>query len=254
MATINDVATYWDRHIHDLAMTSHPVGSREFFADLAQYRYEKLHYLPRLVDFAGYGNRRLLELGCGIGTDLVRFARGGAMVTGLDLSERAIALARANVRWEGLDDRVDLRVGNAEALPFANGTFDIVYGHGVVQYTVDPDQMLSECRRVLAPGGEAIFMVYNRVSWLNLLSHVMRVELEHADAPVLRMYSIGEFRRLLSGFREVRIVPERFPVRSRLHGGWKGSLYNGLFVRVFTTLPRTWVERYGWHLMAFCSA
>ena len=55
-----------------------------------------------------------------------------------------------------------------------------------------------------------------------------------------------------SAFREVRIVPERFPVVSRLHGGWKGAVYNGLFVGTFNALPRPFVRRFGWHLLAFC--
>jgi hypothetical protein len=80
----------------------------------------------------------------------------------------------------------------------------------------------------------------------------MKVDLEHEDAPVLLKFSIGEFRRLLTGFREVRIVPERFPVRSRLHGGWKGAIYNRLFVGAFSLLPRALVGRFGWHLLAFC--
>lgn len=254
MATIAEVTRYWNEHIHDLAMTSHPVGTREFFDDLEEYRYEKLHYLPRLVDFGGYAGRRVLEVGCGIGTDLVRFAAGGAMATGIDLSETAISLARANAEFHDVAGSVELFVGNAEALPFPDASFDLVYGHGVVQYTVNPGLLVSECRRVLAPGGEAIFMVYNRLSWLNLLSVVMNVGLEHADAPVLRKYSIGELRQLLSGFDDVRIVPERFPVRTRLHGGWKGAVYNGLFVGLFNALPRAWVRRFGWHLMAFCSS
>ena len=104
----------------------------------------------------------------------------------------------------------------------------------------------------LKPGGQAVFQVYNRVSWLNALSKVMKVGLEHEDAPVLRKYTIGEFRRLLSPFDEVRIVPERFPVKSRLHGGWKGAVYNGVFVGTFNVLPRVLVERYGWHLLGFC--
>ena len=53
-------------------------------------------------------------------------------------------------------------------------------------------------------------------------------------------------------FREVKIVPERFPVKSRLHGGWKGAVYNGLFVGTFNALPRALVRRFGWHLLAFC--
>ena len=95
-------------------------------------------------------------------------------------------------------------------------------------------------------------MVYNRISWLNALSKLMKVPLEHEDAPVLRKFSIGEFRQLLSDFPGVRIVPERFPVRSRLHGGLKGFVYNNLFVGPFQLLPRPLVRPLGWHLMAFC--
>ena len=250
MATIDDVRTYWNLHIHDLEITRHPVGSRGFFDDLDRYHFEKLHHLLELVDFEGYAGRRVLEVGCGAGVDLARFARGGAAVTGVDIASSAIDLARANFEQQGL--RGELHVANGEQLPFPDGSFDLVYAHGVVQYTSDPRRLVEECRRVLAPGGEAIFQVYNRLSWLNALSKLMKVGLEHDEAPVLLKFRIGEFRRLLAGFDQVRIVPERFPVKSRLHGGWKGAMYNRLFVGTFNTLPRPLVRRFGWHLLAFC--
>lgn len=248
---IAQIEQYWNERIHDLEMTDHPVGSQEFFKDLDDYRFDKLHYLPRLVNFNGCRGRDVLEVGCGIGTDLVRFARGGAIVTGVDLSKTAIDLARKNFEWNGVSAK-QLRVANAEALPFPDAAFDVVYGHGVLQYTADASRVVRECHRVLRPGGEAIFMVYNRISWLNAMSKLTKVALEHEDAPVLKKYSIGEFRRLLSPFDEVRIVPERFPVRSRLHGGLKGFLFNTVFVDVFNALPQAWVRKLGWHLMAFC--
>ncbi len=80
------VRSYWNDHIHDLDISSHTPGSREFFADLDQYHFVKLHHLPRLIDFNAYRGKRVLDVGCGAGTDLVRFARGGAEVTGVDLS------------------------------------------------------------------------------------------------------------------------------------------------------------------------
>jgi SAM-dependent methyltransferase len=249
-ATIEEVRAYWDRQVHDARITSHPVGSREFFDDLDQYHFEKLHYLLRLVDFDGYRGRSVLEIGCGAGVDLARFARGGAVVTGVDLAASVVDLARTNFAQQGLSGRFE--VADAERLPLPDNTFDLVYGHGVVQYTPSPRRLLEECLRVLKPGGEAIFQVYNRWSWLNALSKLMRVSLEHEDAPVIATFTIGEFRRLLAGFHEVRIVPERFPVASRLHGGWKGAIYNGLFVGTFNALPRQLVRRFGWHLMAFC--
>jgi SAM-dependent methyltransferase len=250
VATIDQVRDYWNRHIHDLEITKHPVGSRGFFHDLDQYHFEKLHHLLRLIPFEASRGRAVLEVGCGAGVDLVRFARGGAVVTGVDLAPSAIQLAAANFAQQGLT--ADLRVADGEQLPFPEASFDLVFAHGVVQYTASPGQLVEEVRRVLKPGGEAIFQVYNRRSWLNLLSKVMKVGLEHEDAPVLLKYTEREFRQLLAGFREVRIETERFPVKSRLHGGWKGALYNGLFVGAFNVLPHALVRRFGWHLLAFC--
>lgn len=249
--TAADVAAYWNTRIHDLEMTTHPVGTREFFDDLDDYRFDKLHYLPRLVNFSGFAGKRLLEIGCGIGTDLVRFARGGARVTGIDLAQTSIDLARQNFALHDLHAE-DLRVADGAALPFDRESFDVVYCHGVLQYAADAPAVVAEARRVLRPDGVAIFMVYNRVSWLNAMSKVMKVGLEHGDAPVLKLYSIPEFTALLAPFRHVEIVPERFPVASRLHKGWKAAVYNSVFVGTFNALPRSWVARYGWHLMAFC--
>jgi SAM-dependent methyltransferase len=249
-ASQRSVRQYWETHIHDLDVTQHPPGSPGFFADLEQYHFEKLHHLPRLVPFDRYGGRRVLEVGCGAGTDLIRFARNGARVTGVDMAASAVKLAAANFSME--ERSADLLVADGEALPFADRSFDLVYAHGVVQYTTSDRALVQECRRVLKPGGLAIFQVYNRISWLNALSRVTKVDLEHVDAPVLGKYSIGEFKTLLKDFSRVRIVPERFPVKTRLHGGLKGLVYNTFFVGLFNAMPRSLVRRYGWHLLAFC--
>jgi ubiquinone/menaquinone biosynthesis C-methylase UbiE len=249
---IDAIQRYWNHRIHDLEMTDAEVGTKAFFDDLDEYRFDKLRYLPEVVDFSAYRGQQLLEIGCGIGTDLVRFARAGARVTGLDLADTAIDLARKNFALNGVAPEA-LHVGNGEQLPFPNNSFDIVYAHGVIQYTANPAALIAEAHRVLRPGGTGIFMVYNRVSWLNALSKVMKVPLEHEDAPVLKKYSIAEYRALLAPFARVRIAPERFPVRSRLHGGWKGVAFNTFFVGTFNAFPRAWVRPLGWHLMAFCT-
>src|SRR5260221_11708632 len=75
VATIDQVRAYWEQHIHDLEVTRHPVGSRGFFNDLEQYHFEKLHHLERLIDFNAWRRRRVLEVGCGAGVDLARFAK-----------------------------------------------------------------------------------------------------------------------------------------------------------------------------------
>lgn len=246
------VREYWNVRVHDLEMTDEAPGTRAFFEALDEYRFDKLDYLPRVVDFGAYRGQRLLEIGCGIGTDLVRFARGGARVIGLDLSETAVRLARQNMLLHECRPGV-FAIGDGAALPLPDGSVDVVYAHGVLQYAANPRRIVLEAQRVLRPGGAGIFMVYNRRSWLMALSRLMNVGLEHQDAPGLRLYSIAEFRALLEGFATVEIIPERFPVRSRLHHGWKAAAYNGVFVGAFNAIPRPLVRRFGWHLMAFCT-
>jgi ubiquinone/menaquinone biosynthesis C-methylase UbiE len=243
------IGSYWNEHIHDLEIATHLVGTAEFFQELDEYRFNKLHYLPQLVDFSLYRGKKLLEVGCGLGIDLVRFARAGAVVTGVDLAEVSIDLACQNFAQNGLTAK--LGVMNGEALEFEDNSFDVVYAHGVLQYTADAPKMVNEIHRVLRPGGEAILMVYNKYSWLNALSKLMKVELEHEDAPVLNKYTIWEFKRLLHPFAHVQIIPERFPVKTRLHHGLKARLYNNLFVNLFNLLPKPFIQVTGWHLIAF---
>lgn len=246
---IKKIQEYWNERIHDLEIVKHPVGTLGFFNDLDEYRFDKLRYLPQIVDFSAYQDKRILEIGCGAGVDLVRFAAGGARIVGVDLSKTAIDLAKKNCELRGL--KADLRVMDGEALKLPDNSFDVVYVHGVLQYTADATRMMSEAFRVLKPGGEFIGMVYNRKGWLNVMSKFFKVELEHEDAPVLEKYTVGEFKKMLAPFSQVRVVPERFPVKSRLHRGVKGFLFNTFFVGLFNLIPRPLVRNAGWHLMAF---
>jgi ubiquinone/menaquinone biosynthesis C-methylase UbiE len=246
---LTEIRTYWDSHIHDLEIAQHPVGTAGFFNDLAEYRYDKLRYLQKVVKFSAYQGKRLLEIGCGLGLDLLLFARGGAKVTGVDFSKTAIGLAKKNFKCQNV--KADLREMNGEMLDFPDDYFDLVYAHGVLQYTANAQRMVDEAYRVLKPGGEFISMVYNRKSWLNVMSKFFHVELEHEDAPILKKFTIGEFKKMLSSFSEVNIVPERFPVKSRLQKGIKGFLFNTFFVGLFNLIPKAFVRSTGWHLMAF---
>jgi len=244
LAAIRD---YWETFLHDQEMSEAPVGSPRWFEELAAYRYEKLDYLPRVVDFNACAGKRLLEVGCGIGLDLARFARGGAEVTGVDLSPRAVALAKAYLAQQGLPgESIEM---NGEAMAFPDESFDVVYAHGVVQYTDQPARLVSELYRVLRRGGTAIVMLYHTDSWLPWLVRVTKVSLEHADAPVVRTFTRQEARELLRDFRTVRIVPERFPVATKLHHGWKAAVYNRVMVPMFHALPKGLTRRWGWHLM-----
>ncbi len=249
VTTLEDVRSYWNEYVNDAEVTDLPVGTPEFFEALERYRYEKIDYLKEYVDFPRYRGQKVLEVGCGVGIDLLQFARAGAMVSAIDLTQNAVSLARANLAREGHTG--DVRVGNAEALAFPDGSFDVVYSHGVLHHTVDTERAIEEVRRVLREGGEAIVMLYNRYSWFNLAAMLSGTPIEHAqkDAPIIRRYSSGECRQLFRRFREVAVHVDRFPKRTVKHQNLFAGLNNYLLVPFFEVLPQALKRPFGWHIM-----
>jgi SAM-dependent methyltransferase len=244
------VRNYWDAHVDDWKIATHPSGSPEFFAEVEAYRFEKLSYLEERIDFAGFAGKRLLDVGCGLGNDTSRFARGGAVVTGIDISPRAIQLATDNFAQRGLDG--EFHVMDGERLEFPDESFDVVYCHTVLHFTPDPARMVREIHRVLKGDGVAILMTVNRRSWMNWLRHVMKVDIDHLDSPVFRHMTIAEFGGILQPFDSVEITPERFPVPTKVHGGIKALVYNKIFVGLFNAMPLSWRRGTGHHLLAYC--
>ena len=245
---LDEIRDYWNRFDHYEGLASHVVGTKDFYEDLEAYRYERKPYLPRVLDFGAYEGKRLLEIGCSVGIDLIQFARHGADVTGVDLAEKPLAMAEQNFSLNGVGG--EFLTMNGEDLQFDADSFDVVYANGVLHYTNDTQGMIREAYRVLKPGGEAIFMTLNRFSWLTLISRLSGIRLEHGRSPVCKSYSIGEFRRILSCFSRVEVSIDQFPARSRLQSGLKGRAYNTLFVGAFNLIPKPMVRPFGAHLIA----
>ncbi len=247
--TLEDVRQYWNEYVNDIEITQYPMGSVEFFDALEKYRYDKIDYLKDYLDFPRYKGQKILEIGCGAGVDLIQFARAGATVSARDLTENAVKLATANLAREGYSG--DIKQGNAEALDFADDSFDVVYSHGVLHHTVDTEKSIAEVRRVLKPGGEAIIMLYNRNSWFALVAWLSGTNVEHAkkDAPIIRKYSTSECRELFENFQNVRILVDRFPKRTVKFDNLFAKLNNYLLVPFFEMLPDAIRRPLGWHIM-----
>jgi len=207
-------------------------GSRSYFESLLRGRSE---YAPWMPDALGYDETRalrVLDVGCGQGIDVYRYALAGAEATGIDLTPRHVELARAHLSAMGFE--AEILEGDAESLPFADASFDRVSSNGVLHHTPDMLAALNEIRRVLTPGGEARVIVYNRNSfhyWLTqvLYEGVLRAGLlrERSMAgilsrgveytsigarPLVRVYSPRQLRQLVAqaGFVDVRTQIRHF--------------------------------------------
>src|SRR5258707_13832089 len=107
--------------------------------------------MPEVMGFNDFAGARLLEVGCGMGTDLLQFARGGAEVTGVDLTPRSIQISQQHFAVYG--ERGDFAISDAEHLPFADQSFDVIYSNGVLHHTPDTAGPVLEVPRGFGPSG-----------------------------------------------------------------------------------------------------
>src|SRR5215510_1965072 len=157
------VRAFWQENPCGTKFADAPPGSRRFYELVEQHRYQKEWHIPDAAGFAKANNLRVLEIGCGLGTDGAQFAKAGADYTGLDLTDAAIELARR--RFELFDLKGTFLVADAEQLDFADNSFDVVYSHGVLHHTPDTSGAVREIHRILRPGGRAVVMLYHRDSY-----------------------------------------------------------------------------------------
>jgi ubiquinone/menaquinone biosynthesis C-methylase UbiE len=248
--TLSAVADYWDENVANWKIAKDlEMGSSAFFQEVERYRFDKLDYLPRVIDYQGYSGQSVLDVGCGLATDLSRFAAQGARVTGIDISAKAIDLAQKNFAQRELDGEF-IRM-DGQAMNFPDNTFDLVYCHTVLHFTPDPEAMLKEISRVLKPGGRALLMTINRSSWLFWLHRWARLKIDYMDAPVFHKFNYAEFDKLTAMFNEKELIVERFPVRTEVHRGLKAFVYNTCFVDFYNALPKALTGKSGYHLLAW---
>jgi len=177
------VRAFWQANPCGTKFTDAATGTRLFYERVAEHRYGTEWHIPSAARFGRARGLRVLEIGCGLGTDGAQFARAGANYTGVDLTDAAVELARKCFAVFGLPG--EFRTADAEHLDFADESFDLVYSHGVLHHTPDTARAVAEVHRVLRPGGRAVVMLYHRNSYnyrvnINLLrragAHLLRTE------------------------------------------------------------------------------
>ncbi len=177
-------------------------------------RYRLEPYIISFADFEGSTGREVLEIGLGLGADHERFARAGANLHGVDLTPRAVEITRRRLEAQGLAS--DLRVGDAEALPFPDGSFDVVYSWGVIHHSPNTAQAAREILRVLKPGGHFRVMVYHTRSLVGLMlwlryglarakpfTPMAEIYATHLESPGTKAYTCREAARLFAGASNV---------------------------------------------------
>lgn len=224
-----EVRRFWQQRPCGSRHAAAPEGSPEFFRQVEQSRDRLEPFIARYARFEEARGRSVLEIGTGLGTDLAKFARAGARVTGVDLTERAISLVRSRLELERLDG--ELLVADAEALPFADGQFDVVYSWGVLHHTPDTARAVSEALRVLRPGGRVCVMLYARHSWVAVglwLRYALlagrparglkTVVADHMESVGTRAYSRREVQRMFGSLEGLRIRQQLTPYDRRVAG------------------------------------
>jgi 2-polyprenyl-3-methyl-5-hydroxy-6-metoxy-1,4-benzoquinol methylase len=270
--SVADVRRYWDARPCNIRHSPKPVGSKEYFDEVEARKYFVEPHIPEFAEFERWHGKRVLEVGCGIGTDSINFARAGAELTAVDLSRESLRIAEQRADTMGVADRIRFVEADAEGLAsdLEGEQFDLVYSFGVVHHTPRPEQALAQMRQLAAPGGTLKLMVYHRRSWkvfwiLASQEHGRFWNAEeriakHAEAqigcPVAFTYTRREGRELVErvGFRVREVKADHvFPYRIPDYVDYR-------YVKepYFRVMPepvfRRFERAFGWHLLITAEA
>ncbi len=269
---ISRVKEYWDRRPCNIRHSPAPVGSRQYFDEVEARKYLVEPHILAFAQFDRWRGKKVLEVGCGIGTDTINFARSGAQVTSVDLSEKSLELARTRASVFGLQDQIRFFTGNAEELSsfVPVEPYDLIYSFGVIHHTPHPDVILEQLRQFTRPGTTLKIMVYHRrsckVAWIlltdgrgqfwKLQDLVAKNSEAQTGCPVTYTYTRREGRRLLErhGFRVPEVQVEHiFPYRIPDYVQYR-YLKEPYFRWMPQPLFRALERRFGWHLLLTADA
>ncbi len=253
----NKISEYWSAELNNaIYFKGENVqlerGSKAYFAYIIQHRTTYFYYFPEILAYFQIHQvltqqPKLLEVGCGMGTDLLQLAQLGYQCYGIDLADNHITLARQLFRLHNTS--ATIQKDNAEQLEFPDEYFDAVYSFGVIHHTQNPQNAIRELWRVMKPEGRGIVMLYHKYSLNNLMHTVFRIPYENVrghnpvakDAHFVYRYSRQEVTKMFAEFRDVHVKT------AYLFGAGWGTVYNWIPRCIY----RFFSSFFGWHLLVF---
>lgn len=263
MSTVELVRKFWDGRPCNIRHSTKPVGSREYFDEVEARKYFVEPHIPGFAGFEQWKGKKVLEIGCGIGTDSINFARHGADLTAVDISEKSLEICKK--RFEVYALNAHFYCSNAEELSsyVPVEPYDLIYSFGVIHHTPHPERVFDEIRKYCKPGTEIRIMLYSKWSWKVFwiilkygkgafwrADELVRTSSEaQTGCPVTYYYSFSDIRRLMKDYQIVRMHKDHiFPYKID-----KYINYQYKWVWYFRWMPAPlfrWLERHlGWHTM-----
>jgi 2-polyprenyl-3-methyl-5-hydroxy-6-metoxy-1,4-benzoquinol methylase len=260
---IGDVEKYWNARPCNIRHSAQPVGTRQYFDEVESRKYFVEAHIPAFTEFEKWKDKKVLEIGCGIGTDTVRFAQAGAMVTAVDLSAQSISIAKERADLLGLKN-INFYKANAEQLSDTVPVerYDLVYSFGVIHHTPHPERAVEQIHRYIDRDSLIKIMVYHRRAWKvlwmimvygkkpgeSLDQLIARYSEAESGCPVTYSYTMKTIPALLQGFDLIETHIEHiFPYRI---SDYRNFRYRKVWY--FRCLPpalfRYMEKRWGWHL------
>lgn len=250
-ASIQQVEDYWDSRPCNIRHSKLEIGTREYFDEVEKRKYFVEPHILRFADFTKYQGKKVLEIGCGIGTDAVNFCRNGAIYTGIELSSESLEICRRRLDVYGLVG--NLKKLNAEDLnsDMVGGDFDLVYSFGVIHHAPNPNQIIEKAKQVLKIGGELKLMVYARNSWKTAMIEggFDQPEAQHG-CPTAYCFTENEMREMLGKSFEIKSIEQDhiFPYSIEEYKNYEYKLLPW-FEKMPKALFRQLEASFGWHML-----
>lgn len=259
--SIEKVREYWDENPCNLEYSSQPIGTLEYFDEVEKQKYLIEPHIPKFAEFEKWSGKKVLEIGCGVGTDTINFAKAGAKVTAVEISEKSLAIACQRAKVYRLEDQIKFYCANAEELSkvVPIESYDLIYSFGVIHHTPHPERVIKEIQYYTKPGTTIKIMVYHRYSWPVLwillakgkgafwkLDELIAKYSESQNSPITYTYSLKEARDLLKGFKMVNISIECPLSRANYFRHLCNKFW--LFRKLFYPLINFFSKPFGWHL------